>query len=290
LLAVTLLGFAGAGLLMLPTSGIAFATTVAGLGPLALIHGITPEQRLAFVQVYLAVLCGTAYVIGVGVAERRRLTQALVDEHVRLAGSEHLYRLLADNSSDIIVRASANGGRLYVSPSAEEVLGWSVEEMLQPGWQANVHPDDFANFLAIRDRLMAGDTRASDTYRYRRKDGSWAWIEARAHVVGNPDGAAMEFVANLRDVTRQKEAELTLEAVMADLAEQAATDALTGVANRRSFETAFAREWRRAMRAGGPLSLLLIDVDHFKVLRKRMQRVRAASGPSQGGQACTGER
>jgi len=136
--------------------------------------------------------------------------------------------------------------------------------MLQPDWQRHVHPDDVANFLAIRDRLIAGDAHASDTYRYRRNDGSWAWIEARAHAVSKPDGAAMEFVANLREVTRQKEAELALEAVMTDLARQATTDPLTGIANRRSFETSFAREWRRAMRAGDPLSLLLIDVDHFK--------------------------
>jgi integral membrane sensor domain MASE1 len=110
LLGVMRLGFAGAGLLMLPTAAIALTATVGGLGPLTLVPGITPEQRLAFIQVYLAVLCGTAYLVGVGVAERRRLTRALVDEHVRLAGSERLYRLLADNSSDIIVRASTVGG------------------------------------------------------------------------------------------------------------------------------------------------------------------------------------
>ncbi len=41
-------------------------------------------------------------------------------------------------------------------------------------------------------------------------------------------------------------------------------DGLTGLANRRYFDTSLAKEWRRATRAGDPLSLLLIDVDHFK--------------------------
>jgi diguanylate cyclase (GGDEF)-like protein len=42
------------------------------------------------------------------------------------------------------------------------------------------------------------------------------------------------------------------------------TDAMTGIANRRRFDTALEREWRRCRRAGAPVSLLMIDVDHFK--------------------------
>lgn len=42
------------------------------------------------------------------------------------------------------------------------------------------------------------------------------------------------------------------------------TDAMTGIANRRRFDSALEREWQRCKRSGAPLSLLMIDVDHFK--------------------------
>jgi diguanylate cyclase (GGDEF)-like protein len=53
---------------------------------------------------------------------------------------------------------------------------------------------------------------------------------------------------------------------MADeLRRTATTDALTGVANRRQFDELLEREWMRAQRSGDPVSLLMIDVDHFKL-------------------------
>lgn len=54
-----------------------------------------------------------------------------------------------------------------------------------------------------------------------------------------------------------------------ELAELAATDALTGLANRRALDEALQREWARAQRADKPLSLLMIDADHFKAFNDR---------------------
>ena len=54
-----------------------------------------------------------------------------------------------------------------------------------------------------------------------------------------------------------------------ELAQQAAVDALTGVANRRTLDHVLSREWARAMRSGKPLSVLMIDADHFKAFNDR---------------------
>jgi diguanylate cyclase (GGDEF)-like protein len=54
-----------------------------------------------------------------------------------------------------------------------------------------------------------------------------------------------------------------------ELSQLAATDALTGVANRRSLDQTLRHEWFRAQRSGKPLSLLMIDADHFKAFNDR---------------------
>ncbi len=60
-----------------------------------------------------------------------------------------------------------------------------------------------------------------------------------------------------REIGRRAKAEHRLE-------ELATTDALTGLKNRRKFDATIETEWRRAMRYGTPISLLMIDADHFK--------------------------
>ena len=54
-----------------------------------------------------------------------------------------------------------------------------------------------------------------------------------------------------------------------ELAQLAATDSLTGLANRRALDQVLAQEWARAQRSGKPLSLLMIDADHFKAFNDR---------------------
>jgi diguanylate cyclase (GGDEF)-like protein len=67
----------------------------------------------------------------------------------------------------------------------------------------------------------------------------------------------IEFVIVLRDVTERKLLEDRLSAM-------AMTDGLTGLANRRAFDEALEREWKRTLREGTQVSLLLLDIDHFK--------------------------
>jgi diguanylate cyclase (GGDEF)-like protein len=76
-------------------------------------------------------------------------------------------------------------------------------------------------------------------------------------------GELLGVVETLRDITAQHEAQQSLKAL-------ASSDGLTGLANRRSFDQTLERECRRANRTGQPLSLLMIDIDHFKSLNDHL--------------------
>ncbi len=72
-----------------------------------------------------------------------------------------------------------------------------------------------------------------------------------------------------RELLRRIEAERALTAAAERLSVMAATDGLTGLANRRQFDTTLNQEWRRASRNRTPISLLLLDADFFKAYNDR---------------------
>jgi diguanylate cyclase (GGDEF)-like protein len=82
------------------------------------------------------------------------------------------------------------------------------------------------------------------------------------------DMGAADFIAKpLRSsrVLARVRSQLRVKHIADELRRTATTDALTGVANRRQFDELLEREWLRAQRCGDPVSLLMIDVDHFKL-------------------------
>ncbi len=88
--------------------------------------------------------------------------------------------------------------------------------------------------------------------------GRRVYLAIDAGPIYDADGTFVAVVETLRDITAQREAQDAL-ATLASL------DGLTGLANRRSFDEALAREMQRSLRSGKPLSLLMMDIDGFKL-------------------------
>lgn len=169
------------------------------------------------------------------------------------------FRLLAEHGTDLVERFGGDGRRLYVSPAAARITGYTAEELM--GLHALTPlPEDVRTLArAAALRLRDGKTETETiTYRLRRKDGVHVWLETSFRAVEGPDGVRSDLVASSRDITARKELELRLETM-------ATLDGLTGLRNRRTFDVQLAHEVERSQRTGRPLSLLIIDADRFKL-------------------------
>jgi diguanylate cyclase (GGDEF)-like protein/PAS domain S-box-containing protein len=174
-----------------------------------------------------------------------------------LRESEARYRLLADNSSDAIVLRTPDGPRKYATPAFYQMIGRSPEEMCDKHLVDFLHGESRDVRHDTLTRLRAGEQRVVELLQYIRPDGTLLWLETISSAVFDATGNMTEVVTNMRDVTRRKAAE-------DELAAAAATDGMTGLANRRSFDERLASEWKRASRSRSNIAILMIDVDCFK--------------------------
>jgi len=208
-----------------------------------------------------------AMMAGAVALHREGLARIAAEDAAR--GNTAQFRLLAENSGDIILRLDRHGVQRYVSPAVTDLLGRSPSTLLGHDWRLLAEPQDRPALDAAMVRLRAGAERAIVQYRCRHECGHVVWVEASLRLVRGEDGGAPQgeppgAIANIRDVTWRKQAEDELAIAAGRLAVLASTDGLTGLANRRSFDETLQREWRRALRGTTHLALLLLDADWFK--------------------------
>ncbi|MBN8875125.1 MAG: diguanylate cyclase [Rhodospirillales bacterium] len=190
-------------------------------------------------------------------ARDRQLSHVLEALHI----SEERHRLLAENATDMITLFDRNFHRTYVSPACKDVLGYTQEELLGRNPVEIVHQDDLAVMeTQLHGPLRSGQATALSTFRTRHNDGTYRWLEVSGRRL--PDGQG--FVVVTRDITRRKTIEQALEAANRALEAMAMEDALTGLANRRRFDSLLDKEWRRSCRRGLALSVIMVDADWFK--------------------------
>jgi diguanylate cyclase (GGDEF)-like protein/PAS domain S-box-containing protein len=225
-------------------------------GPLVLVQGGSDVERIILLQLFVGTACLMSFPVALGMAERARLM-------TRVRESELRYRMLADYSHDVVVRMRADGQRLYVSPSARDILGWEPDELLQPGGSL-VHPDDRAVEQQTIAAVLASGQPTTAIYRFRHKDGHYVWMEFAARPIPGAEGDTADLIFAGRDISKRVAAEQALQASRKELEAQARLDPLTGLANRRQFEDRLTLALGRSRRHGRAVALMYVDIDHFK--------------------------
>jgi diguanylate cyclase (GGDEF)-like protein/PAS domain S-box-containing protein len=189
-----------------------------------------------------------------------------------------LHKLVVENSRDAIILGDLDGTQTYVSPGIKALTGWEPRDLVGHRSRELIHPSDVVEVDLAMRALRAGSEGGTLEYRARKRDGDFFWVEGSLRVYRDPaTGRPIGYLNLVRDISERKRSEEHLQSAYRAMESLVVVDALTGISNRRRFDEALASEWRRALRDGDKLSLLLIDADHFKRYNDTYGHVRGDS-------------
>ena len=153
------------------------------------------------------------------ITERKRAEEAL-------SHSEEQYRLIAENTKDLICTLDSHGNFHYVSPSFKEVLGYSPEELRGLNAFSLIHPDDRETAMKIYQQALINKEVGNAEFRYRHKNGSWRVFESVGNWIFNGNGAPPESVLVSRDITERKQTEEKMAALQVQLGQSQKMEAI----------------------------------------------------------------
>jgi len=170
--------------------------------------------------------------------------------------SEERYRLVFENARDMISLLSLDGlSYLYVNPATLATLGYSPDELIGKNALQFVHPDD-ADAVAAKFRETMSQGEGGAEFRYKRKNGSYLWLEATGRVTRDGEAQAVVLVIS-RDITERMQRQEELRALSWE-------DPLTRINNRRGFSHLAEQQLKVANRTGSTMLLFFADVDQMK--------------------------
>lgn len=193
--------------------------------------------------------------------QNEAMTRALRESEARFRGVV---------SQSLIGIAIIEDGRFsYTNDKFDQIFGYSHDEIgsLDPLSVTAVSDRDLVT-EKIRQRTTGESDAVAYTFHGLRKDGTTINVECHgSRMEDRPDGAGKPvLISSVLDISERVRAEHELSLIQEQLREQATHDALTGLHNRRFFEESLAQELTRAERSGSYVSLIMVDLDHFKAI------------------------
>ena len=147
------------------------------------------------------------------VAERRVLARCReatqeIREQREAARARRLYRLITENTTDLISRHTPDGVFLDASPASWTLLGYWPEELRGMAVDSMLHPQDQAQQAKQAREALEQDGYHTMSYRIRHRDGHYLWFETASRAIRETyTGAVVEVVSVSRDITARIQAE-----------------------------------------------------------------------------------
>jgi diguanylate cyclase (GGDEF)-like protein/PAS domain S-box-containing protein len=189
--------------------------------------------------------------------------------------AELQFHTLAEAIPQIVWMAGPDGFTTYINRHWYEMTGTSVEGSLGSGWMEAVHPDDHdVCQQKWKESLRTGEPFEIE-YRLHDAKKGFRWYLDRALPLRDASGAIIKWVGTCTDIDDQMHTQELLQEQIKQhttalfeanerLQHESIHDPLTGLYNRRYLEDVLERETRRAVRADHGLSVIMLDLDHFK--------------------------
>lgn len=147
-------------------------------------------------------IVGTAF-IARDITERKTAEEALLK-------SEAKYRVLVENTNDIISNYDLNMKKIFVSPSVEFHLGYTPNEYLQKDLFDLVHPDEVKTIMELPQLIAAHKKNVQIEFRIKHKNGAWVYMESRCVPILSENSKIESYLFVSRNITERKQSEEAL--------------------------------------------------------------------------------
>ncbi len=238
-----------------------------------LLFNIFRDNPLFHLQYLLFVMLGV--MIGGLLIESYQKLYRLIAEKKRmektLEASESKYRLIAENTSDLIMVMEKEHTISYFSPSHEQVLGYLDSELVGIELCKLIHPDDVDMFQNTIKRMFENKESHSMEFRFKHSQGRWIEFESRCMPVKGEKDAVEHIVIISRDISDRKKAEeMLLQSEKLSVVGELAAGVAHEIRNPLTTIKGFVQLYKKESSSIGYTDLLLNELERIETITNEL--------------------